>query len=140
MPDLNSLVQLLTNLIPHNWDSVFTLLGLSATVAIVLQTIKHYGKLQDAKKTVVFLLGALSFAITVADAAIQYNGQNPKLVVSTHLGWVIALAVLIHRFAVSPIYYKIVNTINTYNEALAYKAATSPPAPVSASNQPEFSL
>lgn len=148
---MEQLTNILQTLVPSDPATILALLGSGAGVAIALQVIKHFGKLKEAKKTVVFLLAFLSFVATFADAVIQFAGQNPKLVVGDHLGTVIAFAVIVHRFAVSPAYYKVTSQLeqirDNKEDATAYRAtqlqAATPVTPVEGAilaSPHEFSL
>lgn len=102
--------------VPRDPAVIFTLLGTGTAVAALLQIIKHLGKLQEAKKTVMFLLGGLSTLATMADQVLQLGGANA---VAGDLGWVIASAVFMHRFAVSPAYHAAVIWLTKLSEMLA---------------------
>ena len=120
MPDVNTIVQLFT---VHDPKTLLTVLASGTGVALTLQVIKHYGKLGEAKKTVVFLLTALSFLASLADSVLQFSGQNPKLIVGSHLGSIVAVAVIAHRFAISPAYYKLVGWLEAIASDKAAAAA-----------------
>jgi hypothetical protein len=138
---MSELVKILSTLTPHDFNTILALLGSGAGVAVALQVIKHFGKLQDAKKTVTVLLGGLSFIASFADWALQYGNQNPKVVIGSHLGWVITAAIFTHRFAVSPAYYKVTSFLNgIYADAEAYRKEQAQNVPVQAATGPEFSL
>lgn len=122
-----NIVELLKALSPHDLSVLLTILGSGGAVSVVLQIIKHFGKLQEAKKLVMFLLGMLSFLASFADWAIMWGGQNPKLVVGSIMGWIITSAVVIHRFSVSPIYHKLIEFLNgVYADAEAYRKEQTP--------------
>lgn len=130
---MTDILNLLKTLSPHDWGTILTFLASGTGVAVVLQAIKHFGKLEDAKKLVMILLGILSFVASFTDWYIQYSGQNPKTVVLAHLGWIVTAAVFVHRFIVSPSYYKLVDFLKSIAEVKEYKAeqAAQPITPVS---------
>lgn len=142
MDYIHHIINILSVLVPHDPNTILTFLGSGTVVAILLQAVKHFGKLQEAKKTVMFLLGVLSFAVTYADSFLQFTGQDPKAVVGSELGWVITLAVFIHRFAVSPGYYKLLTQLDklktVFSNADAYRAEVSAQAvtPITAEDIP----
>lgn len=131
--------------------ALLTVLGSGGVVAVVLQTLKHYKvNLKESKIAVVALLTGLSFLATLADAVLQFSGQNPKLVVGQYWGDIIAAAVVIHRFSVSPLYYKLDAWRQAQKQdkaaAAAYRAEHAPAqsaVPVTAldiANPKEFTL
>lgn len=139
---IHNLIQALTSaytalgpLVAHNWPTLLTLLGLGSGTALVVQVIKKLGKLDEAKKTVIFLLGLVGYVFTYADWAIQYANQNPQLVIATHLGIVISVAVFVHRFAVSPATVKAVDWLAQLQAAMnqhqqEVQALQNIPAPI----------
>lgn len=122
-------------LVAHNWPTILTLLGLGSGTALVVQIIKKLGKLDEAKKTVIFLLGLVGYVVTYADWVVQYANQNPQLVIATHLGVVISVAVFVHRFAVSPGTAKVTSWLAQLDAAMnahqqEVQALQNVPAPI----------
>lgn len=112
----------IVTILKANWPTIVTLLGSGSGVAVVLQAIKHFGKLEDAKKFVMFLLGLLSTAAALADAVLQHKTGTA---LGVDLGWVVTAAVFVHRFAVSPGYYKLTNFFEgVYKDAQTYRSET----------------
>lgn len=109
-------------IVPHDPVVLISLAGTGTFVAIVLQLVKHFGKLQEAKKTVTALLGLLSF---LGDQAANILNILPPNAAG-QLGWVITFAVFMHRFAVSPAYYRLVKVLENFQrvftDAKAYRA------------------
>lgn len=117
------------NAIPAStWSTIGAYLGGSTLVATVLQLIKHKFSIADRKKLVTLLLGALSFIAALADLVISTTSQNPA-VLGQHTAMIAGIAVFIHRFMVSPVYHKVVVSVqNLLSDAQAYRATISPPA------------
>lgn len=111
------------NTIPaSSWAALFTLIGGSTIVAVLLQTIKHYFGLHDAKKFITFLLGFFSFAAAFANLLISAVAQSPQIL-GAHTAEIMAVAVVVHRFAVSPLYRKLVLFLNS---VAGYRASLQP--------------
>lgn len=111
-----------------SWAAIFSLIGGSALVASLLQVIKHYFKLHDAKKFVTFLLGFLSFGAAFVDFIINASSQSPQIL-GAHTAEIMAIAVTLHRFVISPLYTKLVlflNSVSGYRDSL--KPAVVAPA------------
>lgn len=120
------------NAVPaSSWAALLSLLGGSALVASVLQVIKHYFGLHDAKKFVTFLLGFLSFVAAFVDLIISTTSQSPQ-VLGAHTAEIMAIAVVVHRFIVSPIFSKIILFLNS---VAGYRASLKP-APVAQVSMP----
>lgn len=136
-----SIINFLQTLIPHSPAVIVGLITSGVGVSVVLQLIKHFGKLQDAKKTVMFLLAVLSGMATYGDSIIQFAGQNPNLVAGANLGWIVTIAVFVHRFVVSPIYSRIVSYLDgIYADHLAYQAEKKTGVPAETPSTTGFGL
>lgn len=110
------------------YTTLLAYLGGSTAVATVLQVIKHKFSFAEAKGLVTFMLALLSFVAAFADYLVQATSQNPT-VLGQHTAIIAGVAVFVHRFAVSPIYGKVVNGIGgVLKDAAAYRSAvaTSP--------------
>jgi hypothetical protein len=121
MPDVTSFITGLVNVVLDHPTAIVTFLLSGVGVSVTLQVIKHFGKLQEAKKVVMVLLGALSMAASFADQIIAFGSKHPQLF-SPIMGWVIAVAVYFHEFVGSPIYHKVTTFLNgVYADAHAYR-------------------
>lgn len=146
MEVVNQILTGLLALVPRDPEVIIALLGTGGAVAVVLQVVKYFGKLQEAKKTITVLLGVLSFFADQVMTAIQFLPAS----FSNELGWVIASAVFMHRFVVSPAGRKLVALLEkfqrVFTDAKAYRAEmdgmyNAPEAPAAPATAPhEFSL
>lgn len=110
------------------WTTIGAYIGGSTLVATVLQLIKHKFSIVDRKKLVTFLLGVLSFVAALAELIISTTSQNPAIL-GQHTAMIAGIAVFVHRFMISPVYHKIVMTLNSLIEdAQAYRASIAPAA------------
>lgn len=121
------------------WSTLGTYLAGSTIVATLLQILKHRFSFADAKKFVTFMLGLLSFIVVLADWILSAAVTNPS-VLGRNTAVVVGVAVFVHRFAVSPVYNKIVVGLgNLIKDANAYRAtvkAPAEPAPSAAPTDP----
>jgi hypothetical protein len=108
---MHEVLEFVKALPPDNIASILAVLGGSTVVASILQLIKHKFGIQDAKELVTILLVILSTIASLADYIVQSGAANPD-VLGKHTAFVLSGAVLIHRFAVSPAYAKIVEKLN----------------------------
>lgn len=116
------------NQLPANAFSILlAVIGGGTSVSVVLQAIKHWKGWQDRKGLIMGLLSFLSFLPVFADWYINYSSQNPITWMGKYTTIVLGVAVLIHRVAVSPLYYKVTSFINgIYGDAKAYRAEQTP--------------
>lgn len=114
------------SLVPASHAVQIAIASFGLSTSVVLQFIKHIGKLQDAKKIVMLLLAGLSIVVTLAAWIVtghQSSGAIDGTSAATFLGWIVVAATYIHRFAVSPAYHKIVDDLNAVlAKAAAYDA------------------
>lgn len=117
------------------WTALWTYLAGSTIVATLLQILKHRFSFADAKKFVTFMLGFLSFVVVLADWVLTATATNPAAL-GRSTAVVVGLAVFVHRFAVSPVYSKIVfglgsliKDANAYRDSVKAAAPESPAAP-----------
>lgn len=134
---LHTIVTYIANQPTSTWTTIAAYLGTSTLVASVLQVIKHWKGFAEAKKLVVALLGLLSFLAGFADWIIQTNATNPIPTIGHSTAYIMSGAVLIHRFAVSPVYEKgFTKVAQIVEDAKTYRATIAPqpvsPAEVSA--------
>lgn len=101
-------------------DQIFVIVTSATVVAVVLQILKHYKKLQEAQKTVMFLLLIFSGIGSWADEFLQLAAAGGYL---QNFTAIISVAVVVHRFAVSPLDKWIVKLLQAYNQNLADAAA-----------------
>jgi uncharacterized membrane protein (DUF485 family) len=120
------IINTMLDLFFNHLGEILGFLATGSTVAVVLQIIKHYGKLQEAKKVVMLLLAVLSFFAAYAGQFLSFTSGNAAILALHNLGWVVTIAVFVHRFAVSPVYYGLINVVKAYNQNLtdaeAYRA------------------
>lgn len=136
---INEVIDYFNSIPASTWSTLGTYLAGSTIVATVLQIIKHRFSFADAKKFVTFMLGLLSLAVVLADWVITAAATNPTAL-GQDTAVVVGIAVFVHRFAVSPIYSKIVFGLGSLiKDANAYRAtvkAPAEPAPTVAPNDP----
>lgn len=118
-----------------NYTTILSFLGASGGVAIILQLVKKYFKL-DGTKTVHVLLALFALLPAVADYIINYGQQMPGQI-PQNFAFIVTGAIYVHKFFVSPISKKIENWLNTtYADAQKYQAeqTVSTNAPISNTN------
>jgi hypothetical protein len=148
MEVVNQIITGLWALVPRDPNVIIAFLGSGTVVAVLLQVVKHFGKLEEAKKTVVFLLTALSTIVAYAGDVLQFVPAQATAVFGEQVAAVLGFAVVVHRFGVSPAYYKLIALLEkfkqVFSDAKAYRAEVSgvaePEAPAPATAPHEFSL
>lgn len=116
---VHELINYLTNLPPSTWTTLASYLGGSTVVASILQIVKHKLNFAEARNLIVLALGFFSFLAAFADFLIQANPALSALPWLGHVtGLVMAGAVVIHRLAVSPVYYRLAAKLQTFNKLL----------------------
>jgi hypothetical protein len=129
METVQHLINFVANQPTSTWTTVLSYLAASTLVATVLQVVKHKFSIANAKKLVTVLLGVLSFVTAFADYLISTTAQNPTAL-GRNTAAIVAGAVFVHRFAVSPLYNKVVVSLTSLvKDANAYRASVAP-APV----------
>lgn len=132
MNSVHEVVTYIINQPPTTWTTLLSFLGGSTLVASVLQVVKHKFNFAEAEKFVVFVLGFFSFLAAFADFLIQ---SNPTLSALPWLGHTTTMlvggAVIVHRFVVSPVYYKLNTKLQGF-EKLLEEAETEQKLPVAA--------
>lgn len=122
-----SLVNYISSVPDEAWVHGVQIVIGSTAVATALQILKFKLNIQDAKKAVTVLLGVLSAVTATADFVLQSASLHPGLI-GKETAQIIALAVFIHRFAVSPLYNKFYLTLTSLvSDARAYRAAKQQP-------------
>lgn len=136
---MHSIINYLTNLPPSTWTSVLSFLAGSSVVALAVQLVKKKLNLDEMKKLVIALASIFSYIAAAASYIISHATTSPLPTIAGNGTKLLALAVLIHRFAVSPAGTKLasvnVNTIQPWLQAVsvtkaeikAAKAAESTP-------------
>lgn len=145
MDTLHQVFNYLSNLPASDWTTLLSYLGGSTVVASVLQILKHKLNFANMEKLIVFMLGFFSFLASFADFIIQ---SNPNLSALPWLGKTTALlmagAVVVHRFAVSPAYYKLNLKLSNLGKLLkeveGEQAATKAPTLPSEANLAQFEI
>lgn len=137
---VHEIINYITSQPPTTWTTLISYLGGSTLVASVLQVVKHKFKFADAEKLIVFMLGFFSFLAAFADFLIQSNPSLSALPYLGHAtGLIMAGAVVVHRFAVSPAYYKLASKAQNFESLLkeAEKEQTNEPnLPTSVTTSP----
>jgi hypothetical protein len=91
----------------NNWPTIIAFIGGSAGLSVLLQLIKKKLNLDEAKKIVITLLALFSYISAGAQYLISNSATSPLPTVLGNGSKLLALAVIIHRFAVSPSYAKL---------------------------------
>lgn len=119
---MTEIINFIKAMTPQDWSTIAGIVGAGAAVSIVLQTVKHYLQLKEAKKVVMFLLGAFSFLASFADWFLQFHASNPAATAGRLTGWIFTAAVILHRIAISPLYYKVTSYFEgIYKDAKLYR-------------------
>lgn len=129
---VHEVINYITSQPPTTWTTLVSYLGGSTAVASVLQIVKHKFKFADAEKLIIFMLGFFSFLAAFADFLIQNNPTLSALPWLGHAtGLLMAGAVVVHRFAVSPAYSKLATKLQGFDKLLK-EAETEQQLPVAA--------
>lgn len=116
---IHEVVNYFTNLPPSTWTTLGAYLGGSTLVASLLQIAKHKFNFAEAQKFVTLALGFISFLVAFANFLLQTSAGNPLPQLGHTTGLLMAGAVVVHRFAVSPGYYKLVEKLKKFSDVLA---------------------
>lgn len=106
---------------PESWAMLGGLVGTGTLVSVIVQVIKHFGKLKEAKKFVLFLLSAFSVLGSLAGDVITHSTLSPVAFTGKYAGWILAIAVVMHRIAVSPVFKKFVVFLNDLASVRDYR-------------------
>lgn len=104
---VHEIINYIANQPSSTWTTFGSYLGGSTLVASLVQILKHKLNFADAKKLLVFVTGFFSFLVAFANFLMTSSASNALPQLGHVTGLVLAGAVVIHRFAVSPAYYKI---------------------------------
>lgn len=141
MEFIHEAYQYIVNQPASTWTTLGAYLAGSTVVASLLQVVKHKLNFADAKKLLVFAMGFLSFLVAFADFLLQTNAVNPLPTIGHMTGLIMAGAVVVHRFAVSPLYYslsqKIANFSKFLDDVAAMQAQKKAPAGSTAAQLPD---
>jgi hypothetical protein len=108
-----STIQQITNFTLDHYQVWITYLSGATSIALIVQWIKKRFKLEDrltvfkleARKFIIVLLGVVSTLAALADVVINNSNGNTLLQLLPQAAsiwpWLVALAVVIHRFVVS---------------------------------------
>lgn len=118
MNHVQEVINYIANQPSSTWTTLASYLGGSTLVASVLQVAKHKLNFAGASKLVVFALGFFSFLAAFADLMLQTNAINPLPQLGHVTGLLMAGAVVIHRFAVSPAYYMLSTKAQKFSKLL----------------------
>lgn len=123
---MHQIINYLLNQPSSTYTTLLSFLGGSTLVATILQVLKHKLNIAEAKSLVTFLLGFLSFLAAFANYILSATSQNPTAL-GKNTALIVAGAVFIHRFAVSPSYNKVVVGLgNLVKDAQTYRASVAP--------------
>lgn len=147
---VHEVISYLVNQPASTWTTLGSYLAGSTLVAGLLQVVKHKFNFADAQKLVTFMLGFFSFLAAFADYLLQANATNPLPTLGRTTGLLIGGAVLVHRYAVSPGYYKFIAQAGKFSNFLkdlqafqaSQKAAApaAPATPVDEANLSQFQV
>lgn len=116
---IHEVINYISNQPTSTWTTLASYLGGSTIVASVLQIAKHKLNFANAEKLIVFALGFFSFLAAFADFLIQSNPTLSALPFIGHAtGLLMAGAVVVHRFAVSPAYYSLSLRLKGFDKLL----------------------
>lgn len=101
MHELTDLWHYLTSIPLDTWTQILDYIAASGLVALVLQVIKRKLGI-DSKHIILALLSGMSLLASASDYLITNNPAPPLAGIGSVWAYVLALAVIIHRFAVSP--------------------------------------
>lgn len=133
---MHQVINYLLNQPTSTYTTLLSFLGGSTLVATVLQLLKHKLNIAEAKSLVTFLLGFLSFLAAFANYILSATSQNPTAL-GKNTALIIAGAVFVHRFAVSPTYNKVVVGLGgLIKDAGTYRASVAP-LPTTAGETPD---
>lgn len=144
---IHEVINYLANQPASTWTTLGSYLAGSTLVAGLLQILKHKLNFADAKKVIVAATGLFSFLAAFADFLLQSNATNPLPTIGHMTGLLMAGAVVVHRFAVSPGYYKLVKQLNKFsiflNQLSDFQKAqkdSAATAPVDEANLSQFEV
>lgn len=144
MEFVHEVTNYINSLPASTWTTLGSYLAGSTLVATVLQVAKHKFNFAGASKFVVFALGFLSFLAAFADLLLQANAVSPLPQLGHVTGLLMAGAVVVHRFAISPAYYSVTNKLKGFNtllkEAESEEATPSKVIPVNVDLPEEANL
>lgn len=114
----------------ETWSQIGGYLAASGIIATVLQFTKKKFSI-DGKKLITGLLATFSLFASVAEYLVTHNPGSPLPEIGSLWAYVMAGAVILHRFAVSPAYYRIEAALRNFADKVdTYKAEKyAPPAP-----------
>lgn len=111
----------------NNWPAILAFVGGSAGLSAFLQVVKKHLNLDEAKKIVIALLAVFSYVASAAQYLINNSATSPLPTILGNGSKLLALAVVLHRFAVSPAYTKLASYFTPLFDAAAQlKAAQTP--------------
>lgn len=139
---VHEVINAIANQPTSTWTTLGAYLGGSTLVASLVQILKHKLNFADAKKALVAVTGFISFLAAFANLVLSNSTQLSGLQAIPWLGHVTLLllggATVIHRFLVSPGYYKLaaglqkasnwldaVKTVETQNKTTNTSVVTS---------------
>lgn len=123
---MHQIINYILNQPSSTWTTIGAYLGGSAAIASVLQILKHKLNIAEAETLLTFLAGFMSFIVAFANYILQSTAQNP-LALGRNTLYLTAAAMLVHRFAVSPIYTELVGGLGSLiKDAGTYRASVAP--------------
>lgn len=140
--------EILKELSSHSGE-ILAYLGSSAGLSSVLQGVKKRFNLDAAKKFVVSLLTVASFGGATLQYYLSSDIKSALPQILEHGSLVFTAAVLVHRFMVSPVYYKLTSYLKPIFQAASelrteaqalQKSQTVAPTETPAPTPPQFSV
>lgn len=103
------------------WQTVGTALVTSGVISLVLQFIKKKFQI-DGKKLVATMLSTMTFLASVTQFLVTNNPGSPLPEIAQYWAYVMAGAVILHRFFVSPLYRRVETALRNFQDKVeAYK-------------------
>jgi hypothetical protein len=119
MDVLTHLWQYFTSLPAETWIKFFEGVTASGLVALALQWLKNKFKI-DGKRVILTILSAMSAIVSAAGWVVVYGATANLSVAVPELakiwGFIMLVAMFIHRFALSPTYKRIQKTLQEWAE------------------------
>ena len=109
----------------ETWLTIAGYLGGSTVIAVILQFLKKRFNI-DSKKVVMGLLSSFTALASVADYLVTNNVGAPLPELAHTWAYLMALAVVIHRFAVSPLYARLSAAVQRFLAKVDASQASKP--------------
>jgi hypothetical protein len=143
MHDITNALNYFANLPSSYYLTVLKYLGGATGLAVIVQGLKRKYKLDtvevkllgfiklDGPKVMVALTGTLTAIASASQYLLSHATGSPLPIIASEWAKLLAVATVVHRFAVSPASNKIENTVSSLvKDAAAYRAEQSTKEPV----------